>query len=338
MIVVGGIDEAGYGPLLGPLIVSGAGFEITNPQQGDSLWKLLSGSISTARSKRDRRLPIIDSKRLYVRKQGLAALERSALVMLHVAGVRPTSFRGLLTAVCPHVLGELDDYPWYRDYDPPLPVSVTPADVATRANAVARDCKANGVCVSGIYVEPLLEGRFNRLVSNTRNKAVVSLGLTLRIVQRILDQAADHPVRLCIDRQGGRQHYTQALMTAFQGFDLRIVEESPERSAYRLTRDQRARSTRQSSGAAPDADRSLGCQIEFVTSGEEAAMPTALASIISKYLRELFMQAVNDFWCARVPNLRPTAGYYQDGRRFLNDITGAVDQAGVDRAILVRSR
>lgn len=338
MIVVGGIDEAGYGPLLGPLIVSGTAFEITNPAPGDSLWKLLSGCISDAPSKRDRRLPIVDSKRLYVRKQGLAALERSALVMLHVAGVRPTSFRDLLTAVCPHVLGELNDYPWYCDYDPPLPVCVTPTDVATRANAVARDCKANGVRVSGIHVEPLLEGRFNRLVSNTRNKAVVSLGLTLRIVQRILDQAADHPVRICIDRQGGRQHYTQVLMTAFQGFGLRIVEESPERSAYQLTPHQHPRSTRGASEAAADADPSLGCAIEFVTSGEEASMPTALASIVSKYLRELFMQAVNDFWCARVPNLRPTAGYYQDGKRFLNDIAGAVDQAAVDRAILVRSR
>ena len=67
-------------------------------------------------------------------------------------------------------------------------------------------------------------------------------------------------------------------------------------------------------------------------------MPTALASIVSKYFRELFMIAVNDFWCARVPNLRRTAGYYQDGKRFLNDISGAVDQAAVDRAILVRSR
>ena len=47
---------------------------------------------------------------------------------------------------------------------------------------------------------------------------------------------------------------------------------------------------------------------------------------------------VNKFWCARVPNLRPTAGYYQDGRRFLEDISGAIDTAAVDRAILVRSR
>ncbi|MCH7701229.1 MAG: hypothetical protein IID37_06045 [Planctomycetes bacterium] len=175
-------------------------------------------------------------------------------------------------------------------------------------------------------------------MSNTRNKAVVSLGLTLRIVQRILDQAADHPVRICIDRQGGRQHYTQVLMTAFQGFDLRILEESPERSAYQLTRNRHRQPASHSSGPASDADLTLGCDIQFVTSGEEAAMPTALASIVSKYFRELFMQAVNDFWCARVPNLRRTAGYYQDGKRFLNDISGAVDQAAVDRAILVRSR
>ena len=36
----------------------------------------------------------------------------------------------------------------------------------------------------------------------------------------------------------------------------------------------------------------------------------------SKYLRELAMRAFNDFWCGRVPDLAPTAGYPGDARRF----------------------
>ena len=34
----------------------------------------------------------------------------------------------------------------------------------------------------------------------------------------------------------------------------------------------------------------------------------------------LAMRAFNEFWCERVPNLRPTAGYPVDARRFRHEI------------------
>jgi hypothetical protein len=38
-----------------------------------------------------------------------------------------------------------------------------------------------------------------------------------------------------------------------------------------------------------------------------------------------------------VPDLRPTGGYYQDGRRFLAQIGDAATRLGVEREWLVRS-
>ena len=78
--------------------------------------------------------------------------------------------------------------------------------------------------------------------------------------------------------------------------------------------------------------------IEFRQSCESAHLPTALASIYSKYLRELFMVALNRYWQQQVGDLRRTAGYYQDGLRFLRDIEPAVQSLNVDRQMLVRSR
>ena len=46
----------------------------------------------------------------------------------------------------------------------------------------------------------------------------------------------------------------------------------------------------------------------------------ALAWMASKYLRELAMRALNEYWCRRVPGLQPTAGYPHDARRFRTDI------------------
>ncbi len=63
-------------------------------------------------------------------------------------------------------------------------------------------------------------------------------------------------------------------------------------------------------------------------------MPTALASMTSKYLRELSMRAFNDYWCGRVQNLAPTAGYPRDARRFMNDIQTVQAKLGIAKALM----
>ena len=70
----------------------------------------------------------------------------------------------------------------------------------------------------------------------------------------------------------------------------------------------------------------------------ESHLPTALASMASKYLRELAMQAFNGFWSEHVPDLRPTAGYPVDALRFKADIAAAQQALGISDRILWRSR
>ena len=320
MAIVAGIDEAGYGPLLGPLVVTGVVFEVPDDRVDSSLWELLADSVTNQVRRRDLRLPVCDSKKLHKSQAGLGNVERTALVMLASAKPLPGSLGDLLRRLAPHTPAAMDDYPWYADLDFALPVETDRRAIATQATAVRRDARANGVRLAGVLAEPLLEGQYNRLVSSTRNKAIVLLGLTLRIVQRILDKAAGRDVRIVIDRQGGRRHYASHLMTSFDRFDLQILEESPQHSAYRLIRS-------------PSSHR-----VEFCTNGEDHHLPVALASIFSKYLRELFMRGFNRYWCDRVSSLRPTAGYYTDARRFLDEIAGEINQQGIDRNMLVRQR
>jgi len=60
--------------------------------------------------------------------------------------------------------------------------------------------------------------------------------------------------------------------------------------------------------------------INFEVKGDELYFETALASIISKYIRELMMIAFNNYWKSRIPNIKRTAGYPQDGKRFIANI------------------
>ena len=58
----------------------------------------------------------------------------------------------------------------------------------------------------------------------------------------------------------------------------------------------------------------------------------------SKYLRELAMQALNEFWCARVDDLKPTAGYPQDAKRFKAAIAAVQAELEIEDRLLWRSR
>jgi ribonuclease HII len=76
--------------------------------------------------------------------------------------------------------------------------------------------------------------------------------------------------------------------------------------------------------------------VRFVEKGESHHLPVALASIYSKYLRELVMRCFNRYWATHVAGLRPTGGYYADGQRFLADIEPALRAQNVERERLVR--
>ncbi len=319
MAILAGIDEAGFGPVLGPLIVSGVAFRVPDDRLDTCLWETLSESCARSPARGARRLVITDSKKLYRARSSMAPLERAALVMLAAAGLQPRSLHALLASIAPEAAVAMQQYPWYGR-DLPLPVSKDIGDISTRANAVRLDCRHHDIEMLAAFSEPLLEGHYNRLVRNTRNKAVVLLGLVLRVVERILRSAPDEQVHVCVDRLGGRTHYREALSTALPGYALQILEESPDRSAYRLICPTRV------------------CLFEFVTNGDDRHFPVALGSIYSKYLRELYMGMFNDYWCEQIAGLKPTAGYYSDAQRWLRDAAPAIRRLSIDRGLLVRER
>ena len=314
-----GIDEAGYGPLLGPLVVTGAAFDVPDAACPPDYWRLLSASISRRTPRRDSRLTIDDSKRLYTSAAGIAALERAALVVLHTVGTAPATLRGLLDAVADPP-PDLDAHPWYRGFDAALPVAGDARSIALNAHAVACDMKGAQITPHRIICTVITEGEFNRRVAAARNKAVVLAEAALGIAAVLASARKHHRLRVTIDRHGGRKHYRDSLMTFFEPRHLRIIEETDRASAYELTDDQGVWS------------------IAFRVQADREHMPVALASIYSKYLRELLMRGLNRFFVRHLPGLKPTAGYYRDARRFLCDVKPVIESQRLDRSMLVRLR
>ena len=58
----------------------------------------------------------------------------------------------------------------------------------------------------------------------------------------------------------------------------------------------------------------------------------------AKLTRELHMRRMNDFFARHVPELKPTAGYVQDGRRWMEQVAPAAQSLGIAQETLVRTR
>jgi hypothetical protein len=58
----------------------------------------------------------------------------------------------------------------------------------------------------------------------------------------------------------------------------------------------------------------------------------------AKYLRELAMLAFNGYWKQRLPELKPTAGYPDDAKRFQADIHSAFTELNLPLDHLWRKR
>ena len=79
-------------------------------------------------------------------------------------------------------------------------------------------------------------------------------------------------------------------------------------------------------------------RLTFAEKAERRSFAVALASCIAKYARETCMAAFNDYFSGLDPDLKPTAGYRNDGWRWLKEAAGALERAQIDRAVLVRER
>ena len=60
--------------------------------------------------------------------------------------------------------------------------------------------------------------------------------------------------------------------------------------------------------------------------------------MLCKYLREAFMHRFNNWWGPQLPGLKPTAGYYTDGMRWLGATAELRRSLGTLDTQLIRSR
>lgn len=378
-LIVCGIDEAGYGPLLGPLCVSMATLRIEDWNEGDrapDLWKLLGSAVARAGGvpaaaaggaggaggakpkkparKSVGRILVDDSKKLKLSNDGkrhpLTHLERGVLSFLlckeGIDGLEgggqdvPASDAALLRAMGVTIPSQ----EWYHPDTSACPCACTLGELLIGTNVLRRAMADAGVSCLGMSCRAMCEREFNEVVQAAGTKAAATEAALVSHLwyawqqwggkgegegtKRRSDEATKGEeekkgvsatsLRVVCDRQGGRTQYGGLLARAFPEARVVTLEERPERCRYEV------------------ASRDRAMVVQFMPEAESHHMPVALASMMAKLTRETLMGRFNRYWNARLPELKPTAGYRQDGWRWLTDaaavLTGAEREGMIRRA------
>lgn len=323
-MIISGIDEAGYGPLLGPLVVGCCAFEIEGDVPADPipcLWKRLRRYVSKTRSKSGRKIHVNDSKLVYSPSAGLKELERSMLSIVAASGEWCETLNDCLGRVAPGAAEEAGQYAWYQpSTGEAFPLEQEAMALRLFAKALREEMERTATRCVHLCAQVVFERRFNQMVDATRNKGSALFSIAATHLDHLLRTFGDRGLVIVCDRQGGRERYGALLRLMFPDWSLEIDAESDGYSDYRLRRG-------------PDCVR-----IIFREKAEADCMSVAIASMLSKYLREAMMRRFNAFWQTHVPDVAPTAGYYGDGTRFLADIELKRRELGIADVQLVRSR
>jgi hypothetical protein len=313
-VLVVGIDEAGYGPKLGPLVIGLVAVRLAPGEE--PLARRLSGLV-VRRPRRLRRplpVPVDDSKTIH-RRFGREGLVRAAA--LHAAArdrTFPTRFGPFLDGASDVPCAHFATRPWYANLasvavpaHPPLP--------ALRARFEAR-----GVEAVALRVRPVDAADLNAGFDRTGNKASV-LGLAAgETLLAFLETVPDRDVAVRFDRQGGRLDYGAYLGQLFPFANV-LPRPAPRGEAHYEVRL---------------PDRRI--EVRFVTHGDQKHLTVAWASTAAKLTRELVMDALNAWFTGRAPGVQPTAGYHQDGLRFLAEVEPVLAAEGILPHTFVRAR
>ena len=334
-----GTDEAGYGPNLGPLVIGATLWHV--PEWPIDLYQQLAPLVQkelvpSKQKKTPEQIAVADSKQLYQSGGTLESIETSLLAFLTAvsrqrehADIKDEStvaswlgdgaeqasdFKGWAEKigwVHPQDLETAIGYDWEGLAFPKIAKASHARQVGENLAQVFDE--QNIQCL-GIWVETLFPDRFNAGLEHRDNKATLLSTETCALVRRLLDQALAgqdfSEVQVICDKHGGRSKYAALIQESLTECLVTIREESRSISRYAWQ------------------EGGVDIDLSFIARGEQQ-LPVALASMAAKYTRERVMEAWNAFWKKVCPEIRPTAGYPQDARRFKLEIETVQQALGV---------
>jgi len=301
-----GIDEAGLAPNLGPLVITATLWELPAISSAETLWDSFAGILSQKRTGDRNLLHVADSKQVHQASKGLANLERGVLSALALLDPPPQNLKSLWSILSPAGADEFVTEPWNVEQPQSIPVESDPSEIQRLSERWRNRCHETGIRLKGVRSEIVSTTRYNKLVEKYENKSIVLSKLSLGLIRNFWNPHSDDRCLIISDKHGGRNRYDE-LIGEIAGDEFIIrCEESTSCSTYRVRKS----------------------ELRFQVGGEEH-LPVAIASMISKYVREASLIPFNEFFRRRIPDLKPTKGYPVDAARFRSDVREIQRELGI---------
>ena len=320
MPLIIGTDESGLGPNLGPLVVTATVWKTKNDRQ--DLDKF-AAHLQTAGRGLEIPIELGDSKSLFNSGGTLEGLEQVVIPALLNCNnsvdckSNISSAMGLISLLSNQVFSESDQDLFLKDHWT-LPLATDNAKI-DYISTVWVDCQLECDCsLEAIYSKIVFPARFNEQIMVWNNKSTVLTSTTLEIVKDAFNQFQGDTQITC-DRHGGRKCYHSSIQQFLTDHWVTIEKETANLSKYSW------------------GIRDHHYQIEFVTRGERFP-EVGLASMVSKYVRELTMYNWNLYWEDKIPGIKHTAGYPVDAKRFLDEIQQLASKNNLSMDQIWRSR
>ncbi|MBL4771742.1 MAG: hypothetical protein JKY61_11515 [Planctomycetes bacterium] len=318
--ILAGIDEAGLGPMLGPLTLGLSAFRVPQDREhvdASDLWRVLQEAVAEKPSRGEGRLVVADSKVVFKRNApGWQRLESTALSFLRLAQPEaPAELWSYLSQGLPQ-----PDAPWYSKIPSPLPHKVDGELIDEHVSRLAKSMAAHGIEIVEACLSVLPAIDLNLSFEATQSKSQTVWIQTAHLLAQVFENHGHEGLHVIVDRQGARKHYAPLLERDFPGHRVQRLQENNRRSDYWV-------------------EGPSGCmEVSFQVGAENQSLPTALASCFAKYARELSMHGFNRFFGEQQGGLKATAGYVTDGRRWMIDARELLEGLTLAERSLVRER
>lgn len=312
--------------MFGPLVISRSTFILNqiepNPFEPPALWSLLRSAICKKPNDKKRRLAVNDSKLLYNPVYSFKHLERGVLSFLSASEIIPNNLNDLLKKLAFDELSHRIQHDWYfsPQGEPKVPFLLSLSQLERPKQRLHNALLKSSVHFADLKAAVVFEDRFNQMVKSKGTKAGCAWSFVSGHLESIWSQFGEYHPFVAVDRQGGRKNYQSLLESKFAPAAVTTLHESSQKSFYMVT----------------CGYRQMFIQIQV--NSEKHHLPVALASMVSKYIRELLMKRFQNFWSLYAPNIKPTSGYFGDGRRFLEEIQPLIKEMNIDPENFIRCR
>ncbi len=281
MIIIG-IDENGYGPILGPLIITATAFKV---KKREDLWHILN--ISKNPDDYPEKLIVTDSKKLFSRssfrrcQMGELAVSAFFYLLFKTLPKNPDRFLSkvllnfsLFPQLCEKSKSKYR--PCWEEISLPLWLKQKKG-IAEEAGKLKERLKKERIEFLGLKALFLCPFQFNKL-TNDESKSYINYLQFEKLISYFL-RKKEKEFLIFADRIGGQRRYLPFLKEgSLKNWRCQTLEESIEVSSYKLNLKEKI------------------AVIFFLQNGEEKEFPVALSSLFGKYIREISIERINRFF------------------------------------------